>query len=145
MQSQDRVGRETMPRLSIHIRYDDGGLLGPGEAALLEAIAREGSISAAGRSMNLSCTRAWYLLAEINRAFDESLVAPEIGGRSGGRTALTERGEELIRHYRAIEREARLATAPRLKALQALFRESRRRQGVARSAGRRLHHDQVLR
>jgi molybdate transport system regulatory protein len=134
-----------MPRLSIHIRFDYGSLLGPGEAALLEAIAREGSMSAAGRSMSLSCTRAWKLLAQINRAFDATLVATEIDGRSGGRTALTERGEEIVRHYRAIEREARLATAPRLKALQSLFRQSRRSQGVARSAGRRLHHDQVLR
>src|SRR4030095_10631208 len=35
-----------MPRLSIRIDFDDEGRLGPGKVALLEGIAREGSISA---------------------------------------------------------------------------------------------------
>ena len=35
-------------------------------------------------------------------------------------------GQELIHHYRAIEREARSATAAHRKAMQALFRESNR-------------------
>ena len=40
---------------------------GPGKVALLERIASEGSISAAGRSMNMSYKRAWELVAEINQ------------------------------------------------------------------------------
>jgi len=115
-----------MLELNIHIKFDDESCLEPRKAALLERIAKGGSISVAGRSMNLSCTRAWNLVAEINRSFDESLVTAEIGGRCGGGAALTERGEKLVRHYRAIEREARLATVAHRKALQALFRESRR-------------------
>ncbi|HZQ00037.1 MAG TPA: LysR family transcriptional regulator, partial [Reyranella sp.] len=43
-----------MPHLSIRIDFDHEGRLGPGKVALLERIAREGSISAAGRSMNMS-------------------------------------------------------------------------------------------
>ena len=56
-----------MPHLSIRIDFDDEGRLGPGKVALLERIAREGSISAAGRAMNMSYKRAWELVAEINR------------------------------------------------------------------------------
>ncbi|HKH67071.1 MAG TPA: LysR family transcriptional regulator, partial [Reyranella sp.] len=37
-----------MPHLSIRIDFDHEGRLGPGKVALLEGIAREGSISAAG-------------------------------------------------------------------------------------------------
>ena len=95
---------------------------GPGKVTLLERIAREGSISAAGRSMNMSYKRAWELVSEINRTFEAPLVTAQTGGRSGGGAALTERGKELIRHYRAIERKALSATARHIKALQAISR-----------------------
>lgn len=116
-----------MAHLSIRIDFDEEGRLGPGKVALLERIAQEGSISAAGRSMNMSYKRAWELVAEINRSFTEPLVAAKTGGKSGGGAALTARGEELIRHYRAIERKALTATATHLKALQAISRNKQRK------------------
>jgi len=116
-----------MPQLSIRIDFDDEGRLGPGKVALLERIAQKGSISAAGRSMNMSYKRAWELVSDINRSFVEPLVAAQTGGKAGGGAALTARGEELIRHYRAIERKALSATAPHLKALQAISRTRRRK------------------
>jgi molybdate transport system regulatory protein len=116
-----------MPHLSIRIDFDSEGRLGPGKVALLERIAREGSISAAGRSMNMSYKRAWELVTEINRSFEEPLVNAQTGGRAGGGAVLTERGRELIRHYRAIERKALSATRPHLRALQAISRNPRQR------------------
>jgi molybdate transport system regulatory protein len=115
-----------MPHLSIRIDFDDEGRLGPGKVMLLERIAQEGSISAAGRSMNMSYKRAWELVSEINRTFETPLVTAQTGGRAGGGAALTERGKELIRHYRAIERKALTATARHVKALQAISRSPRR-------------------
>jgi molybdate transport system regulatory protein len=114
-----------MPRLSIRIDFDDEGRLGPGKVTLLERIAREGSISAAGRSMNMSYKRAWELVSEINRTFEAPLVLAQTGGRAGGGAQLTKRGQELIRHYRAIERKALSATAQHVKALQAISRSPR--------------------
>src|ERR1700716_1182733 len=73
-----------MPRLSIRIDFDQEGRLGPGKVALLERIASEGSISAAGRSMNMSYKRAWELVAEINQSFTEPLVSAQTGGKTGG-------------------------------------------------------------
>ena len=81
-----------MPHLSIRIDFDDEGRLGPGKVALLEQIDREGSISAAGRAMNMSYKRAWELVAEINRTFEEPLVTAQTGGQAGGGAALTPRG-----------------------------------------------------
>ena len=115
-----------MPQLSIRIDFDREGRLGPGKVMLLERIAREGSISAAGRSMKMSYKRAWELVSDINESFTEPLVSAQTGGRLGGGAVLTERGEELIRHYRAIERKALTATAAHLKALQAISRNRRR-------------------
>ena len=116
-----------MPQLSIRIDFDNEGRLGPGKVTLLECIASEGSISAAGRAMNMSYKRAWELVADINGSFAEPLVAAQTGGKSGGGAILTPRGEELIRHYRAIERKALQATAPHLKALQAISRDKRQK------------------
>ena len=115
-----------MPQISIRIDFDDEGRLGPGKVMLLERIAQEGSISAAGRSMNMSYKRAWELVADINRSFEEPLVTAQTGGRAGGGATLTRRGQELVRHYRAIERKALSATAAHLKALQAISRGPRR-------------------
>jgi molybdate transport system regulatory protein len=116
-----------MPRLSIRVDFDPEGRLGPGKVLLLERIAREGSIASAGRSMNMSYKRAWQLVAEINAGFAVPLVAAQTGGKAGGGAKLTPRGEELVRHYRAIESKALSATSPHLKALQAISR--RRRKG----------------
>src|SRR4051812_14413459 len=95
-----------MPHLSIRIDFDDEGRLGPGKVALLEQIEREGSISAAGRAMNMSYKRAWGRVWEITRPFGGPLVPAQTGGGAGGGGALTGRGQGLIRHYRAIERKA---------------------------------------
>ena len=114
-----------MPHLSIRIDFDDEGRLGPGKVALLEQIEREGSISAAGRAMNMSYKRAWELVSEINRTFEEPLVTAQTGGRAGGGARLTKRGQELVRHYRAIERKALSATSRHVKALQAISRSPR--------------------
>ncbi len=115
----------SQPRLSIRIDFDEQGRLGPGKVALLESIAEEGSISAAGRALKMSYKRAWELVADINRSFEEPLVRAQTGGASGGGATLTERGRELIRHYRAIERKALSATAAHLKALQSMALEGR--------------------
>ena len=48
--------------------------LGPGKAALLEAINRAGSISAAAREMGMSYRRAWNLIEAMNGDFRLPLV-----------------------------------------------------------------------
>jgi molybdate transport system regulatory protein len=116
-----------MPQLSIRIDFDGEGRLGPGKVLLLERIAQEGSISAAGRSMKMSYRRAWELVADINASFAEPLVASQAGGKSGGGAILTERGRELVSHYRAIERKALTAASRHLEALQAISRTKRSR------------------
>lgn len=107
-----------MARLSIRVDLGEEGRLGPGKVQLLERIAQHGSISAAGRSMGMSYRRAWELVAAINAAFREPLVAAQTGGRQGGGASLTPLGTKLIGHYRALERDAAAAAAPHLAALQ---------------------------
>ena len=106
-------------RLSIRIDLGDTGRLGPGKVLLLERIAEHGSISAAGRSLEMSYKRAWDLVAELTGSFVAGLVPAWWGGRGGGGARLTALGEELVGHYRAIEREAEIAVNARLQAVLA--------------------------
>ena len=108
-----------MIQISIRMDFEDEGQLEPMTVSLLEHIAEEGSISAAGRAMKISYKQAWERVAEVNRSFGEPLVQAQTGGPAGGGAALTERGRELIRHYRALERKALSATTGYLRALQA--------------------------
>ncbi|EJU10436.1 putative ModE family transcriptional regulator [Sphingomonas sp. LH128] len=93
------------PRLKIKIQIHSGDeiAMGPGKADLLDAIREHGSISAAGRAMAMSYRRAWLLVDAMNRCWDAPLVqtAPGRAATSGAR--LTELGEAVLTHYRALQ------------------------------------------
>lgn len=76
---------------------------GPGRADVLEAIAREGSISAAGRSLGMSYRFIWLLVDSMNRCFREKLVETAAGGKRGGGAALTDAGRQVLAAYRALD------------------------------------------
>ena len=69
-------------RLKIRLQVYCGEeiAMGPGKADLLDAIAREGSISAAARAMDMSYRRAWMLVDTMNRCWAEPLVETGPGG-----------------------------------------------------------------
>lgn len=106
-----------MARLTLRIDFDDERAIGPGKIRLLELIDAEGSISAAGRAMAMSYRRAWLLVDNLNRCFREPVVAAQTGGAKGGGAALTPLGRTVVRHYRAIEKEAAAAAASHVGAL----------------------------
>ena len=110
----------SIPSLSLRIDIDAAGRIGPGKIQLLETIHRSGSISAAGRAMDMSYKRAWDLVDEINRVCGQAAVERQTGGKNGGGAMLTPFGLSLVARYRKIERSA--ATAAR-KELQALYKE----------------------
>ena len=90
-----------------------GGLarVGLDRIALLEAIARLGSISAAAKDAGLSYKGAWDGVQALNNLFDAPLVSAAPGGRSGGAAQVTARGQAVIRAFRAAEREIGAAFA----------------------------------
>jgi len=58
----------------IRILLGSSIAIGPGKAALLEAIGDTGSIAAAGRRMGMSYRRAWLLAKTMNACFRGPLV-----------------------------------------------------------------------
>ena len=107
-----------LPALSLRIDLDDDERIGPGKIQLLEQIRESGSISAAGRAMDMSYKRAWDLVDEINRICRQPAVDRQTGGKNGGGAALTPFGESLVARYRKIERDADAAVRKELAALR---------------------------
>jgi molybdate transport system regulatory protein len=89
-------------KLKLQLYCGDEIAMGPGKADLLEAIAREGSISAAGRALGMSYRRAWMLVDTMNRCFRAPLVETHPGGGQQAGAKVTAAGEAALAAYRAL-------------------------------------------
>ncbi|MEM9359414.1 MAG: winged helix-turn-helix domain-containing protein [Pseudomonadota bacterium] len=106
-------------RLSLRIDLANGSRLGPGKVKLLESVKRCASISAAAREQGMSYRRAWLLIDDMNRAFQEPVVET-FPGRSQGKGAhVTEMGERLISLYRSAEEQCATAIAQQAVEIEA--------------------------
>ena len=113
----------TKDQLSIRIDLASGARIGPGKVAVLEEIARTGSISAAGRALAMSYRRIWLLVEEMNVSLGKPVVETAAGGSGGGGASLTKLGKTVIKQYRAIEAESALAAHKHLSILNKLRAE----------------------
>ena len=105
-------------RLTIRLDFESGRRLGAGKIALLEAIERTGSISAAGRAHKMSYRRAWLLVDELNRLFETPLVSAHHGGTKGGGATLTDHGRRIVALYRSAEAKMRAAAQQEVEAVE---------------------------
>jgi molybdate transport system regulatory protein len=117
-----------MPRLGplkikAQLLCGDEFAIGPGKADLLEAIQREGSISAAGRALGMSYRRAWLLVDSMNRCWSAPLVETTPGGGEGRGARITPLGQQVLAAYRALEVALSAAAKAPLAELQALIRD----------------------
>jgi molybdate transport system regulatory protein len=119
----------SLPSLSVRIDLANKGRIGPGKIELLENIEACGSISAAGRAMDMSYKRAWDLVDEINRICRQTAVERQTGGKKGGGAVLTPFGTSLIARYRKIERNAASAARKELQALGSDIGRAKKRAG----------------
>lgn len=93
-----------MSRLKIKVQMFCGDeiAMGPGKADLLDAIAAQGSISAAARSMGMSYRRAWLLVDAMNRCWERVLVDTQ----QGGGAQVTDEGREVLDFFRTLQKQA---------------------------------------
>lgn len=83
--------------------------MGPGKADLLEAIDREGSISAAGRALGMDYRKCWKLVERMNSVFAGPLVLTRKNGGPGRGAKLTDLGREIAAAFRSLEGQVRAA------------------------------------
>jgi len=91
----------------LRVDFPPGERLGRGKIELMEHIAATGSISAAGRAMDMSYRRAWLLVDALNHMFTEPVIESQRGGKQGGGAGLTPFGEELLARFRGMEARMR--------------------------------------
>lgn len=87
--------------LSLHAGEQTLG--GADRIALLASIQETGSITAAARAVGMSYKGAWDAIDAMNNLADEPLVTRAAGGKGGGGTRLTERGQRLVETFAALE------------------------------------------
>ena len=93
-------------KIKLQIMCGEEIAMGPGKADLLDALEREGSISAAGRALGMSYRRTWMLVDVMNRCWREPLVATTPGGSSTSGARVTPFGKDVLQHYRALQKQA---------------------------------------
>jgi molybdate transport system regulatory protein len=71
--------------------------------ALLRAIGAQGSITHAAKAVGVSYKGAWDAIDTMNSVAGSPLVERSTGGRGGGSTRLTERGQQLVDRFAQIE------------------------------------------
>lgn len=92
---------------SVWITIDGENLGGSGRIALLAKIAEVGSITKAAGALKMSYKAAWDAIDAMNNLAGEPLVRRLVGGKDGGGTQLTPRGEKLVLNFQLIEEEHR--------------------------------------
>jgi molybdate transport system regulatory protein len=106
--------------LRIRLVFDDGAMIGPGKADLLDLIRETGSIAEAGRRLGMSYKRAWMLVETLNATFATPLVESHRGGAGHGGATLTETGIAALALYRGLEAKATEAGSAEVAALKRL-------------------------
>jgi molybdate transport system regulatory protein len=109
-------------QLSIRIELETGGRIGPGRIALLEAIRKTGSLTAAARSIQMSYRRAWRHVDELNKLLAEPVVTTSTGDAMRGGTVLTPVGEKIVVLYHSVEARTRAAGRTEFHVLRKLMR-----------------------
>jgi len=80
----------------LWMKKSNKNYLGKGRIELLERIREHGSIYAAAKVMKMSYKAAWDLVDAMNNLSETPLVEKISGGKGGGGTFLTPKGEEII-------------------------------------------------
>lgn len=78
-------------------------ILGEGRTKLLKAIDKEGSLSAAAKSLGMSYKKAWRLVDVVNKNAKQPVVLTSTGGSGGGGAEVTGYGKELIKQFEILK------------------------------------------
>lgn len=90
---------ELTPRANFWIERDDEVVLSTWRVALLQAIAKTGSITAGAEKMNVPYRVAWQKVQEIEQRLGKTVVETQTGGPGGGGAQLTPAGERYVNQF----------------------------------------------
>src|SRR5262245_15066494 len=90
---------------SISLTSDHARAVGRDRIRLLEAVAREGSITAGAKAVGLTYKAAWDALDAMANLFGQPLLVTRAGGKAGGGAAITATGLRVIEAFHRLEAE----------------------------------------
>jgi molybdate transport system regulatory protein len=98
-------GSEVPVEARLSLRSESLSPVGRERIRLLEAVAREGSISAAARAVGLTYKAAWDGLDAMANLFGTPVIETQKGGKAGGGAVLTPAGRSLVGAFHRMEAE----------------------------------------
>jgi molybdate transport system regulatory protein len=90
-------------RSKIWLEIDGEPVFGSGRMALLEGIARSGSINKAANGIHISYRKALSYINAMEERMRVKLVERHAGGKNGGGATLTKEAEGFLRKYKMLE------------------------------------------
>lgn len=90
---------------SITLRSDGPSSVNAERIRLLEAVAREGSISAGAKAVGITYKAAWDWLDALANLFGQPMLETRTGGKAGGGASLTPAGAKVIEAFHRMEAE----------------------------------------
>ncbi|WP_026791277.1 TOBE domain-containing protein [Pleomorphomonas oryzae] len=90
---------------SITLKSDGPSSVNSDRVRLLEAVAREGSISAGAKEVGITYKAAWDWIDALSNLFGQPMLETRTGGKAGGGATLTPAGTKVIEAYRRMEAE----------------------------------------
>ena len=90
---------------SVSLKSGASSSVGRERIRLLQAVAREGSITAGAKAVGLSYKAAWDALDAMSNLFGQPLLATRSGGTAGGGSVLTATGIKAVEAFGRMEAE----------------------------------------
>lgn len=89
----------------IWLTKDETKIFGKGPKELLQITEKMGSLRKAAMSMNMSYSKAWNLISNLEKSLGLKILDKTIGGVDGGSSKLTQEGKILIEKYEELEKK----------------------------------------
>lgn len=85
--------------------FNQDKYFGPGVAMIMKLVNETGTLSEAYKIMGISSSKAWKIIKKAENDLGLKLIVTVTGGTGGGKSELTEEGEDFLNRYQAFTKE----------------------------------------
>ncbi|SDZ08512.1 winged helix-turn-helix domain-containing protein [Tindallia californiensis] len=92
-------------RVRIILMKNDQKVFGEGPLMLLKKVEETGSLRQAALAIDMSYSKAWTIINNIEKELNISMLNRSVGGSQGGGSSLTVESQKLMERYEEIKRK----------------------------------------